>query len=268
MPNCAPLLVPPRTQAGVSFTPAADPSSRYARPLFTAQSVANSAGFGGPGVAPGEIVSIYGASLGPTQGRENNGLDPVTGILPGVLAGTLVSFDGKNAPLFYVRDDQVNLQAPYEIADRSETVVRVRVQDLVSDPVNVPVVESVPGIYTVVGGGQAIVLNPDNTINSAANPAPRGEAIVIFATGAGTVEPPLATGQPAPTLPLSWARSPSALIGGRAASLIFAGMTPGFAGLLQVNAWVPTDAPTGAAVPLRIGINGILSPEGVTIAVR
>jgi uncharacterized protein (TIGR03437 family) len=239
------------------------------RPIFTKESVAHSAGFGGPGVAPGEIVSIYGSFLGPSQGRENSGLDPITGTLPGTLAGTLVSFDGKYAPLFYARGDQINLQAPYEIAGRSETVVRVRNQDLFSDSVTVTVVESVPGIYTVVGGGQAIVLNPDNTINSPSNPAPREGAIVIFATGAGVVNPPLGTGQPAPGSPLSYARSPNVvIIGGQNATADFAGMTPGFAGLLQVNARIPAGAPTGTAVPLQIGVNGVLSPEGVTIAVR
>lgn len=238
------------------------------RPLFTRESLAHSAGFGGPGVAPGEIISIYGASLGPAEGRENRGLDPITGLLPGALAGTLVSFDGKNAPLFFVRGDQVNAQAPYEIAGRSETVVRVRNQDLFSDAVTVSVVESVPGIYTVPGGGQAIVLNPDNTINSSANPAPREGIIVIFATGAGVVDPPLDTGRAAPGSPLSNARSPSVLIDGQTVTPGFAGMAPGFAGLLQVNARIPAGSSTGPAVPLRIGVNGVLSPEGVTIAVR
>jgi len=238
------------------------------RPEFTVESVANSAGFGGPGVAPGEIVSIYGAALGPAEGRQNSGLDPLSGLLRPLLAGTQVSFDGKNAPLFYVRADQINLQVPYEIEGRSETRIRVRVQDLVSDPVTVKVVDAVPGIYVAPGSSQAIVLNPDNSLNSAANPAPREDAIVIFATGAGVVEPALATGQPAPNSPLSWARAATVTIGGEAADLIFAGMTPGFAGLLQVNARVPRNVSPGAAVPIRIGINGALSPEGITIAVR
>ena len=96
------------------------------------------------------------------------------------------------------------------------------------------------------------------TINSAANPAPRGGVIVLFATGAGVVDPPLLTGQPAPVSPLSRAKNPIVLIGGQALAPDFAGMTPGFAGLLQVNARIPAQAPTGAAVPLRIGINGVL----------
>jgi uncharacterized protein (TIGR03437 family) len=48
----------------------------------------------------------------------------------------------------------------------------------------------------------------------------------------------------------------------------FSGMTPGFAGLLQVNVAVPLGAPVGDAVPVSVSINGVESPAGATIAIR
>ena len=35
--------------------------------------------------------------------------------------------------------------------------------------------------------------------------------------------------------------------------VLFAGLTPGFVGLYQINVIVPAEAPTGPSVPLSIG---------------
>ncbi len=238
-----------------------------APPSFTAAGVGNAAGFTAPAVAPGEIVSIYGTGLGPARGLPNGGLDSVTGTLPALLGNYQVSFDGRNAPLFYISSGQINLQAPYEIAGQASTSIVVRTMDLVSNAVSFPVASAAPGIF-VEQGGQGVVLNEDGNVNSATNPAARGSAIVIFATGQGVVDPPLGTGQPAPAQPLSTARNCALTIGGQQAGVFFAGMTPGFAGLLQVNAYVPSGVAPGNAVLVRLSINGVPSQAGVTIAVR
>lgn len=47
----------------------------------------------------------------------------------------------------------------------------------------------------------------------------------------------------------------------------FAGLTPGFAGLYQVNATVPAGVGAGAEVPVVLTVWGLPSPV-VTIAVR
>ena len=66
---------------------------------------------------------------------------------------------------------------------------------------------------------------------------------------------------------MSWAPDAHAFLGAIEAPVWFAGMAPGFAGLLQMNVLIPLDAPTGDAVPLRIEIGGNSSPEGITVAV-
>jgi trimeric autotransporter adhesin len=57
-------------------------------------------------------------------------------------------------------------------------------------------------------------------------------------------------------------------IGGVNAPVGFSGLAPGFAGLYQVNAQVPPNAPTGDAVPIVISVGTAQSPGGVTIAVQ
>ena len=56
-------------------------------------------------------------------------------------------------------------------------------------------------------------------------------------------------------------------IPGTAASVQFAGLTPGEVGLYQVNAQVPQGTVKGPSVPLTISMGGVVS-NTVTIAVK
>jgi uncharacterized protein (TIGR03437 family) len=120
------------------------------------------------------------------------------------------------------------------------------------------------------GRGQGAVLNQDNTVNFGTNPARRGSVIQIFATGAGETTPALAAGEAAPASgnPLVLTKvQPTVTIGGKNAKVQFSGMAPGFVGLWQINAEVPTDVTPGMAVPLVITAAGAQS-NTVTIAVQ
>jgi len=59
---------------------------------------------------------------------------------------------------------------------------------------------------------------------------------------------------------------PDVRIGSVPAEVTFSGLAPGFVRLNQVNANVPTDAPTGDAVPVQLEIGGVQS-NTVTIAI-
>ena len=56
-------------------------------------------------------------------------------------------------------------------------------------------------------------------------------------------------------------------IGGAAAQVAYHGLAPGYAGLYQVNAVVPSGITTGDAVPVALSVAGQTSPA-VTMAVR
>jgi uncharacterized protein (TIGR03437 family) len=60
---------------------------------------------------------------------------------------------------------------------------------------------------------------------------------------------------------------PQLMIGGQSATISFAGLTPQFAGLYQVNAVVPSGTQTGASVPVTLTIDGQTSPP-ITIAIQ
>lgn len=78
----------------------------------------------------------------------------------------------------------------------------------------------------------------------------------------------LTDGAAAPLSPLAYAMGRVSLtIGGVNAPVAFAGLTPGFVGLYQINATVPPGVPPGSQVPVVINVAGQASPP-VTMAVR
>ena len=68
---------------------------------------------------------------------------------------------------------------------------------------------------------------------------------------------------PKPLLPVS------AQIGGRDATVLYAGAAPGMvAGVLQLNCVVPLDSASGYAVPIVLSVGKTSSPAGVTLAIQ
>jgi adhesin/invasin len=138
-------------------------------------------------------------------------------------------------------------------------------------PQQLVVAEAQPGIFTVneQGSGQGAIMKSDNvTLAQPGTPAAIGETVVIYCTGLGLVTPPVADGAAAPSSPPSITVNPvTVMIGGAAANVVYHGLTPGYAGLYQVNAVVPTGIATGDAVPVTLTVAGQTSPAA-TIAVQ
>jgi len=219
------------------------------------------------GVAPGEIVTIFGYDLGPRT-LTTLVLAP-DGKVSTKLAETQVLFDGIASPLIYVSEGQTSVIVPYGVAGRASTRLEVDYLGVRSEAATVPVAESAPGIFTLdsSGRGAAAILNQDGSINSPSRPAATGSIIVLYAAGEGQTDPTGVDGKlagevlPKPLLPVSVS------IGGRSAEVLYGGAAPGLvAGVLQVNARVPVGLPSGnLPVLLRIG-SGTSQPE-VTVAV-
>ena len=231
--------------------------------------VANSASQERRGVAPGEIITIYGSGIGPESGA---GLSlSADGNVVSTLYTTQVLFDGHPAPLLYVSQTQVNTIVPYEVAGQSSTNIQVAFNGQRTDLWGVPVVPAAPAISTLdsSGRGGAAVLNQDNTVNTPSNPAKRGSVVQIFATGEGVTLPASATGSVTdgslkmPVAPVHLT------IGGVEAEVLYAGSAPeSVAGLLQVNARVPAIGNSGPAVPILLSIGQALSQSGATITIQ
>jgi uncharacterized protein (TIGR03437 family) len=216
-------------------------------PVSAALALVNAASQSQGAVAPGEIVTIYGAAIGPTSGV--TGTFDASGLVGNMLAGAEVSFDGVPAPLFYAQASQINAQVPYAIAGESVTEVVVTYQGQMAGALSLPVVASAPALF-------AAALNQDGSLNSSTAPAARGTVVTFFGTGEGLTNGANIAGQaatapyPIPILPVTLT------VAGIAAQLLYAGEAPNFAGLLQVDAVIPGGfVPSGpVGVQLTVGV--------------
>ena len=147
--------------------------------------VANAASFGTGAVAPGELVALYGNSLGPAQGVETSATSATP--FPTGAGSTEVTFDGIPAALLWVQDSQVNVAVPWSVAGPT-TQICVTYNTVQTNCLAWPVTQFAPGVFTV-DGTHAAALNQDGTINSASNPAPQNSILSVWATGLGPIRP-------------------------------------------------------------------------------
>src|SRR6185295_16081090 len=81
-----------------------------------ASGVVNAASFQSAGVAPGELITVFG--LGFTTAAPVLGSVQPNGQYPTILGDVRVLFDGYPAPLLYVSSGQLNLVVPYSAAGK------------------------------------------------------------------------------------------------------------------------------------------------------
>lgn len=245
------------TQAAAATTPA---------PVLSA--IVNSAsGRTGP-IAPGEIVSLFGANIGPTPGV------PFGQTVSTTLGGVQVMFGSLAAPLTYVAAGQINAVVPYGVAGDATVPVEVQYSGQTSNALTATVQPAAPGIFSadMTGAGGGAILNQDYTLNAGSNPAAIGSAVMIYGTGGGMTNPPSSDGSPAP-LAEPFARLAlqpvTATIGGVPAQVSYSGGAPGLiSGLTQFNVTIPAGVTPGPAVPVVVQVGGYQSQPGLTIALH
>jgi uncharacterized protein (TIGR03437 family) len=235
--------------------------------------IQNAASSSPTSLAPGLNILIFGTNMGPST------LTPfvvgANGVLATTVAGTQVTFDGIPSAIIYTRNTLVSVMVPYELTGRISSNMVVTYNGVSSTPLQLRLVDSAPGIYTLTqtGSGQGAILNQNGTVNGAGNPEVVGNYIQIFGTGEGQTSPQGVDGLLLPArLPLP---VPNLLvevsIGGipiAPTDINYAGEAPGIiSGVIQVNAKIPAGVGPGA-VPVVIKVGGAPSQANVTISVR
>jgi uncharacterized protein (TIGR03437 family) len=215
-------------------------------------------------VAPGGLVTIFGDKL-TADSSGVTGQQP----FPSQLSGTQVLLGGVALPLLYASGSQINAQAPFDLPLNVPTQLVVQRGSALSIPRAISVAPAQPAIFTKdqTGTGQGAVVNGvTNALADSAAPVTAGDTVTIYCTGLGAVSPSVPTGSAA-TGPVSTVQPVTVQMGGQSASVIYAGLAPGFPGLYQVNAVVPVGITPGGRVAVAVSTAGLTSPP-VTIAVR
>ena len=235
-------------------------------PLVESGGVVDAASFTAP-VVPGSLVSIFGANL-----ASGTAFAPAIP-LPAALGGVSVSFNGIAAPLLFVSPQQINAQLPWDIPATSTASVVVTNGSAVSAPRNVQVAPYAPGLFTIAG--YAVAVNPDGSLAApvnaisgfASHPATPGDSLVLYGSGFGAVNPPATTGDNSADTLRQAATAPTVTIGGVPAVVTFAGLSPQYVGVYQINVTMPSTALPAAAATVQIEAGGVTSTSPTTIAV-
>ena len=181
-------------------------------------------------VAPGQLISLYGSALASSTDQTKT-LSP----LPTKLADTTVSLGATDLGLLLASDGQVNAYLP---PTQATGLVNLTIKNAKGQhTIGLLVASSAFAFFTLNGSGSgpAIAQHADGTLVTDANPARRGEIIVFYGTGLGATKP---------IAGLDYANIvPTVTFGSLPAELTFAGRTPGFVGLDQLNVRVPLDLP-------------------------
>jgi uncharacterized protein (TIGR03437 family) len=214
------FLNPQRVLNGASYAPAGNP------------------------IAPGEFIALFGTGMAA-------GAKVAAPPYPPTLNGVTVLVNGKPAPLYYVSATQINALVPYSTQGPTATIV---VQNgTASNTVTVPVAVTAPGVFALdqSGTGAGAVLHANYSVVNAANPAVRGEIVLVYLTGMGAVTPAVADGA-IPGASNINATPLSVYVADVSVTPSYAGMAPGYPGLYQMNFVIPTAISVTGSVPLAI----------------
>jgi uncharacterized protein (TIGR03437 family) len=222
-------------------------------------------------VAPGSLISIFGSGL--ASGLSISNSVPVSSKLGDVDS---VMVGGAAAPLVFVSDGRINAQVPWGVSPGQVTVV-VNRAGVASAPMAVEVDQFAPALFGFnLGTLQAIATNGDGSIVAPAgaipgitsHPAVAGDTITLFATGLGPVDPPMADGVTPNDASRQTANPVTVLIGTVPGTVGFAGLSPQFLGVYQLNVVVPGGVTAGGAIAVQAQVGGVTSPDPVTIALQ
>jgi len=225
-------------------------------PYIAPSGVSNAAGSASQtGVAPGSVASIFGVNL-----TAATAVGPATPLVQ-TLAGVTVHTADSLMPLYFASPAQINLQIPPGLALGPQTIT-------VSSPgmpdVNsaFTIVRNAPGLFPVVLDGQtyALVLHEDGSLVTAAAPAQQGELLTAYGTGFGPTDPARPDGFAVPLTPPYLAVDPVTVqVGASVFTPVSSFAAPGQVGLDLVQFKLDSTAPSGAAIPLYVTVNGINS---------
>ncbi len=237
-------------------------------PVINPDGVVNAASSQPGSIAPGMIVSIYGQGLSYiTHPLAPDDLHNATlpTLFPG--AGVHVLVGGLSAFLYYVSPTQLNIQIPNSLLP-GPVDLTVALNSLYGPTVHLNLVPASPALFQV-DSQFCVATKLDASVLTAENPAHPGDIIVIYATGLGIADKNLPDGRlPDRAAVLQRIDSFRVRLNGAlldASRVYYAGLTPGFAGLYQVNLKLPDAIDPNPEV--RIGFDDALSPEHILLHV-
>ncbi len=195
----------------------------------------------------GSLMTAFGYNL--TQ----HDLTVATPTLPTKLDGLELLLNGSPLPMEAVTPWQINAQIPQN-ATPSDSGFAVRNGDATSPEVRASVAMRDPNaIFTDASRSQAAAVYPGTAmLADQDHPASAGQILELYMYGLGVTNPMVPGAVASPSSPPATATVvPRMRVAGVDAEIFFAGLTPGLAGVYQVNFQVPK-VPPATSNPLTL----------------
>jgi uncharacterized protein (TIGR03437 family) len=234
-----------------------------AAPTYSTDSILNGADFTAGPFAPGSIVTIFGADL--SFGTAGIPADSQSNALPDFLADVRVYVNNLTSPLIYVCPTQINFVVPGNLLAGNVSVRVVR-QGVTGPEVTITLANAAPRLFATEAGYAIVQHGADYSVVTPDAPAQPGEVIVVYATGLGRTAPEPATFE-IPRYPGLLVNSLQLFLDGIQVStdrIFYAGLTPGSAGVYQINLTLPDTM--GSNPEIRVTVAGQESTAGLKLA--
>jgi len=225
-------------------------------PSYAAASIVHAATSQAGPLAPNLLVSIYGKDLSYST-RALTETEIRNGQLPDTLTGSgvRVFISTVAASIYFVSPAQVNLLVPANLAKGKHKLQLMR--DGVAGPeVEVFLEDAAPGFFQA-DPTTVIAIHLDGALVTTDLPARPGELITLFAGGLGQTRPNVVYGRvPNFAAQIERLAEIRLLLNGEPVEqsrIEYAGITPGFAGLYQINLRLPEESPLNPEIRIKIG---------------
>jgi uncharacterized protein (TIGR03437 family) len=248
-------------------------TARGAGPSYSAAGVVNASNFTAGPFAPNSVISIFGAGLA----RSTYALTPSDLVkcdsspglcLPFELNYVRVYVQDQPAAMLFVSDGQINFIMP---GIQLPGVVRVRVvvEGITGPEILVTLVDAAPALFPLPGN-YIIATSADGKLLTMDAPAHANDYVVIYCTGLGQTSPNPPLGViPASAAQMTALASLKIALDGTTLDPVrikYAGVTPGSAGLYQINLVLPDG--TGPDPEIRVWAGSQTPQTGLKLPLR
>jgi uncharacterized protein (TIGR03437 family) len=214
----------------------------------------------GGALAPGMIAEAFGTGLAASS--TNTGVLP----LPTNFNNTFAQVGPFKAPFYFLSGGQVNIQLPAELTAPQQVPIVLSVNNALTLPVTLDVVPGAPGVLSQFdgptqsssqNGAHITAQHLNGTAVNSKSPGVPGEYLVMYLVGLGATDPAVPSGMAASASPLSKViNQPTVTVDSLPSNVLFAGLTPGFVGLYQIDFQVPMGVTSGE-VTVTVSQNGV-----------
>ena len=233
-------------------------------PDYITAGIVSAANYQGGPFAPNDVLAIFGSGLAWSAEGLAAG-DVSSGVLPLQLNGSQVFVANSAAPLYYVSGGQINFMVPSNLG-AGDVKVRVVREGVTGPEVTITLANAAPELFELEG--YALATHTDYSLVTTASPAHGGEVVILFGVGLGKTAPNPGSG----AIPRAAAQVVGALqvlLDGTvmdAWRIPYAGLSPGSAGLYQINLALPDNLGTDPEILVAMGAQ--TSRAGLKLAVQ